>query len=508
MTRTKFRALAAALVAVLIVSAGMVGGVSAQTVEEPNYSSDMVGDQFIDEDRLDIAAWNASEMDSVKMAYDDAGEAQPLPIEFNDSEDASANQIAYALDNVEVDDFGIFPRKDVETDNEASALDASEWTTDESSTAGSGTVSDVTTAAGVDAVEIATSSQTAGDTFVASYSNFSIDTDAPKRVAMIGVNVDVLETDTEATIAFVDSDGDTKELLINSSLSAGADDVIANQTGDGYFTQEKLADLPTEGSGDGTLDGIEHMNVTVTDGNVDADVFMSDVEKKGEITLGEEKVDTDDDDELETETFSEVITPGEIEVHSIDSLPPMFDDAIIHDLGLLEVQWTSSAREATHNRVTYSDAEAYGGYETQGEYYTRLEIYSWIDLTHHNPVLKAEQPLVTERYKRFAYVEDAGDDTDFDELESFTDVVGSLQGEGETFTVDDSIQPGQAYVLTKTVVYQKGELQEVQQPDETVDEGSSGFWGGNNPISGFLNWAIAGMGAVATAVLGLFKIRG
>jgi hypothetical protein len=147
------------------------------------------------------------------------------------------NAYKYKASDVNATDFGAFPH----SKDDVSALDASEWSTDASSTAGSVSVSDVTTAPDVDAVQVSTSSQTTGDVAAASFSNFSVTSDVEKRYLQTVMDVSMLDAGAEVQLQAVDADGDYVEAIVNASATATNEDVIGTATGEGYVFQRRLA---------------------------------------------------------------------------------------------------------------------------------------------------------------------------------------------------------------------------------------------------------------------------
>ncbi|MFC7047282.1 hypothetical protein ACFQH6_19405 [Halobacteriaceae archaeon GCM10025711] len=488
---TKILSSLAVLMAVLMV---MAPTAAAQNTAM-NWGSDNAIHTQLYEERLDVAAHDRAEMSSLTQYYDDSGDVTELPATLNESINNSA---AVRADRIEDDDLGIFPRKDNEANNTASATDASEWTTGgANSSKVSVSQADGSTASGVTAIQVATDgTMAAGDEAYGSYSNFSITTDAEKRLPYVIVNVNTLDSATGGTVEFVDADGDKKVAHINSSKTASDADVVANATGSGYLWQERLADLATDGSaGDGTFDGIEEIRVSAVDGDLDVTITGLDAERKSELVLGETLEDTDDDDDLETVTITEVYTAGEVDLNGLSGMDALFSDAVIHDLGVKGVVYDAEDLKSEDVEVTIEEQDQYGSYPQHVEVYYRLEVPAAIDLTHTGLELRQEQSFVDERYATIEYVEGASD-TAFSDIDSWTDLSGSLGDVGDTLSLDSTVQAGITYVVHEDILINDDEASDLADTGGAASGGAAGQ-------SGITSWPV--IGALFVAILGVLK---
>lgn len=480
---------------VAMVLSGGLAGVATAAMGNSAINYEEGPDVYVHEKRVDIATHDRAEMDSVLNYYGDNGGMKHLPATQNDSLDET---VAVRYDKINDSDLRKFPR-----DGSNSIVDASSWTKDVSGSAGSASITDTTTAPGVEAVQLSTSSQSSGDVakFTAS-SNISITTDPEKRVLFATFNVDTLDSGAETTVRAVDSDGDYKAAEINASESTDTRNVAATATGNGYVFQQKLVDLPTEGSGDGTFDGIQKVVVVTNDADSSITITGIDLERKSIDDLGETMRDTNGDGEDEATTITEVETGGEVKLTGLDTLPSMFDDAIITDLGVFGVEYRSSDAEADDVSMNFSDAANYPGYPSKLDAYERVKVPTAIDLSHNNLELRAEQKFIGERYKTARVAEGTGD-TDFTNISSWTDVSDSYTSKGDTHTLDSSIQPGQEYVWNGVLVLQSDEVKDLKDtgasgPGAPVDNGGGIF--GN-----IWTWITGGI-AVLTG--GYVKLKG
>lgn len=495
MTVTRGRALALIGLVLLSSVVGAVGAaVAAGGNDELNWDADSADDWYVYEDTLTVAEHNRSAMSSPLQFYNDNGDVDELPAQLNESID---NPVSVRADMVHADAYGIFPRKDAESgDNSASAVDASEWTSDLSGSAGSGSVSATTTPGGVDAVSISTSSQTSGDVATFTYSNFSISTDPAKRVPLLGVNVNTLDSGADVQVRFEDGGGDYAQAVINASATSSSKDVIANATGNGYIWQHKLADMSVQGD-DGTLDSIEKIEVRVVDADADVSIFAVDAEHKTTLTFGERTTD-----DGETKTIEEVHAGGYQSLSALSTMGSWANDATISDLKVSGVEYRMSNLEAADVSTNFTSADAYPSFPTKLKQSGGLVVPSAIDLSHSGLSLRVEQSLVDERYKTFRYAEGVGD-KDAEDVDSWTDASNQLGGAGDTIVVDDTIQPGATIMPQEVVVLTADEVSNLR----ATGGGAGPVGGGDGGIVGML-FSLPGL--LFASLLGAlgFKARG
>lgn len=495
---------ALALVALVVLSA-VVGTAGAATIAASpgnsavNYDAEQAPNPYIAEEHVTIAEHNRSAMDSVLQYYDDNGDVQTLPASVNESIDNPVGIVP-----TEIDDpmFGEYPRKGAS--DGASILDASEWTAESDMSVAE---ANGAPAEGVPAVRVSTNgSFTSSSTGAATYANQSITSDASKRVPTVFADVDSLEAGAHVELRFVDADGDFKAASINASEDASTASVIANATGEGYVWQERLADLATEGSGDGSFDAIEEIAVNVTGGDADVLFTAVDAEHKSEVVLGERLEDTDDDDELETVTVRERHEAGALRLSGLDTLGGTFDDAALQNVDVYGLQYEAQYVPSEDAATNYSSADDYPGYDSILTYDFRLSVPSAIDLTHHGLSLEAEQSFLENRYNTYHYVEGAGD-TEVADIDSWTDVSDKLGEQGSTIVIDDTVQADTNYVVEGSPKLQS------DQVDALQDTGGGGVVGApagssGGLLGGLLNSPFAIFGSLVAAIVGIPKAIG
>ena len=477
---------AVALAAFLLVSMAAPAAVSVQSDSE----NDLVQNPSIDADVTKVThevGWDATDYEN------DNGEQDSLPASVNDSHD---NPISYETTEANVDDFSAFPH----SKENVSALTASEWTTDTSSSGGSASVAEASTAQNVDALSLSTSSQTDSDTAVFTFSNFSVTSDAEKRYLQVAYDVNTLDAGTSVEVRAVDSDGDYKVAEINTSRSSG-EDFMTNQTGDGFVYQHQLGQLSTAGSGDGTFGEIQSVEVHVHDGNADIDIAALNVEKLSEYDFGDRRVDTDDDDDLETETITEVKTPGAVSIASFDSLGPAFENETLHHV-TIPMQFDALSVADSEMSYEFSEAEGYPSFDVQFDLYYRLTLPDAYDLSYANARMTDDVKMPSQRYTAVEYAEGVSD-TEFSDISSWSSVKSSYDTQGANVTIDDTIQPGTQiafhanYLLTND---EESSAESILSSGGAV--GPMGSGGG-----GVLDYVFSIPGMIISALAGLLGMR-
>lgn len=474
------RALLALFVGALVVVSPLAGLAVADN-SAINY--DEGPDPYIYEQRLDKATHNMSSMGPLDYS-DDQGEISTLPARLNDSVD---EQFAVRYDRVDSDALRAFPR----AAENSSALDASMW-----STSGA-TVSDVSPN-GVEGLQV---SGAAGDS-----ATLTLDeplSDAPKRVLLAVVNVESLDAGATVDVRMTDGDGDYVEATVNGSLSdAEADDVIAAGTGSGYVYQTKANELQVEGSGDGSLDMVSEITIAVEGGSATTTFTGLDVERKSTIDLGETLRDTDGDGDDETVDLTEISTPGEVMLTDLDTIDSAFDDAVVHDLGIMGVEYHAADAEADDVSANFTAADGFANYPAMLDLHQRIAVPTAIDLTHSGLELRTEQRFVSDRYQTAQVAEGAGD-TEFGNVSGYTDVSGTLSDKGSTHVLDNSVQPGVEYVVHMKILLLDSEVNALQ---ETMSIGGPVSSSGG-VFSSIWSW-VAGAFSALTAWVYRAKIPG
>jgi len=479
----------------LIASAG-----TAAAAPGLNYSDDRSPDPTAVEDELIISEHDRGEMSALNEYYDDNGEVAKLPATVNQSQDTPAG---VRFDQIDAEAHYLFPRIDGESDNTATWTDAAEWT--KSSGTNSGVAISDADADGVPKVNYDGSIAT-GEQATSTFSNnVSITSDADKRVMLAVVNVNELTTGATVEVRAVDSDGDYRYAEINGSANANADDVIANSTGNGYVFQGKLNTMPMAGTGDGNMDEIQSVDVVQIESNSDVTLAGFDLDKKSTVDLAEIERNTDGDGDLEKTTATNLYTGGVTNVTGIDTLGSAYDDAVLNDLHVYDVEYRmADLMDDEEYQTNFSSADDYS-YPQQLELYADLEVPSAIDLTHGTLTIEFEQGLVEERYVVAEVAEDADSTEAFGNLSdsAYSSWASSLGSKGSTATVDATVSADTNYRVHMVVLLQDDEVDAIQQTGGMGPTGSSsgGFFS-------TLFGQATGLVGVAVGALGLRRVFG
>lgn len=503
------RAGAIVMVAILTLSV-LAGGVAlAIPADDLSYDGDTSApNPYIDVDTMTVASHPMSEGTSHEdMAgyYDDNGDWVDDP-EFvvNTTSDAetgdNVNPYSFDVTEVNADFLSEFPRTGTNDDGEqeASALDASEWSVDDS-TGGTMTVSDTETASNVEAVNIAVTGQSAdADVATASYSNWTseLDSDEDKRVLQLGVQVNSIDPGTTVGVNVTDESGDEKIVEIDPSGDATNDGVLASGTGS-YVTQVKLSDLPTVGSGDWS--NIESIDVQVHDGNADLSFSWIDLERKTDITLGEKMVTDSDGEYTETQEIVNVTDGNAIDVHSMETLGSQFDDAVINDVSF-PAKYTASelqGEEADDGAyfLSWDSAEDFPAFDTVLNTTYRLSTHSAIDLSHSGMDLEVEQGFHSDRYAVAGYEEAVGDSSNLTDAD-LTDQTGSLASTGDVINFDSTVNSGDHYAVGFEIKLTDDEQSAIENTGGAAAPAGGGGGGWMSVVLSPFTWIAGGIGLI------------
>jgi len=482
------------LLVLTMLTVGMVAPAAAAPVEDPDidYSAGHAPGIMAHEDMVTIAEHDRAAMTSPLHYYDDSGTIQDLGdhAHINDSESLPVGVRYTQMNDTFLNEF---PRVGGESGNSVSAVDdAADWTT---ATTGTGPTASVTdndggTATGVKSVQFTASSVQDGESATATYSNFSVTEDATKRVAFGAMSVESVTGDPNVHVRFMSTDGDYKEVVFNTSGNASSDAVLANSSGANLVFQERLADLPTEGSGDGSLEDIQQVDVYVADGDATVTIVGLDAERKSYVELGEIERDTDDDGEMETVMIEDYWEGGDMRLTGLDTLPSDLDNAVIRGLNVYNLHYTAEKAGDGMNNVSLSDAADYPAYDTMFDSYFRLTVPTAIDLSHGTIDLKAEQVSPSNWYQQVGYATGAGD-TDLHNV-SYTGITGQFDGEGKTVTLVSNVNAGENLDV---------HIKKVLTADAAENIEQTGAAGGNAGGGGFFS---SGDGGIVGAILSPF----
>lgn len=485
----------------LTVVTGTSGLAAAQSASGPglNFENGKTPDPTISEDVLTVVEHDTGEMDSPLQYYDDNGDIAELPATVNNSQDTP---VGVRFDQIDASAYDQFPRTESEPGNSVNWTVASDWTTS-SGGSSSVAVSDADTL-GMDRVNVdasVTSSETATATLA---DNVSITSDPNKRVMMAVVNVDELTAGSEVEFRAVDADGDFRSANITAGEDAANQTVIANSTGDGYVFQSKLSEMALEGSGDGSFDEIDSVEVVVSESDAEVTVSGLDLDGKSERELGEIQRDTDDDGDLETTIITNFYGGGVAKLTSLDTLGSMYDGDVINNLRVYDVQYKfSDLTDEGDYSTEFGNSDR--SYPKELELYADLSVPSAIDISHGTLTVEYEQGFVSDRY---AVTEVA---TDIDSSEAFgnlsdsdyTSWASALGTVNSTATIQANANADTTYRVHMVISLKDDEVSALQ----ASSGGLFGPTGGSGGGGGILGWIFGGAAAVLSG-LGLRRIFG
>ena len=473
----------ALLVLSVLATPALAAGFNTSEGPNPTYSYDVEKDTH-------NMSWGTSNADALVYENND-GNQDRLDAKVNES---ARNPITFTATDIELADLGGLPHAE-----STSALDASEWTTSGAS------VSDAETAPGVDAVRVSTSGVSSGTEDTATFSNLSLTSDEEKRFLQLGLDVDELDSGATVEVRVIDEGGDKKIATINNSADPTNAEVVADGTGEGWFFQHRLGDMNTIADGDGNFDNIESIEVAVIDGDADVSISTLNVEKLSQYQLGETMVENSDG-EWESETITEVTSAGPISITSLGSMGAAFDSAIIHELTVDTLQTAAQVpSEDVSTDFSEDTNNTYPGYHGTATIEIRNGLVDAYDLSYSNVKLVDTQSLGTDRYLAVEYAEDVGD-TNFSDISdsAYSSITTSYTTQGEEVEVDSTIQPGDESVMKYELRLNQDEFAALQQTAS-----SGGFMGSESggPLSGLINWIVAGVMGIA-GLLGMGRYFG
>lgn len=471
--------LTAALFAMLVLfsavagTAGMALAQSSAEAPNPETSAQYTNDNY-------NMTWS-----SPLTFENDQGELETLDARVNESAD---NPYSFVATDMEFEDAGEFPHDK----DDVSALDASEWSTSGASISA--------TDADRGQLNVATDgSVTSGTTTTATFDNFSITSDVQKKHLAIAADVNTLDSGATVEVRAMDSDGDYVAATINGS-SAESQNLLANQTGEGFLLQRQMGKMSVMGSGDGTMTEVDSVEVAVMDGDADVTVSMLNLDKMSKYTYGVEKVDTDDD-ALEDVTIHEIDSPGAVSIHSLDSMGDTFSEATINGL-TTDIVKSTSTLEGDDVEYSFNRTEDRPGYYGTATIYIPTGLPSAYDISFSNVVTEEEQVYLEGRYLEVAYAEGVGD-TNPKDVDSWTTITSSYSEQDTNVTIDDTIQPGQTSYVKYRLQLQQSEYNAAQQFLSNLGSGGGAGMGPSGG-SGLFNWLNALYGGIIATITGLF----
>lgn len=450
-----------------------------------------------------LMAWGVDD-DALAAYEDDSGNKATLAghVDRSDTE----NVVTLRADKLDVPDFYAFPRGeqyDESGDGDANtnvyALDPTHWTTTDAT---NGTISLGTGDTHVDhSLRVSTSSIASGETVSAEFTDVSVTSDPEKRFLQGVVNVDQLTSGAVVTLAFVDGDGDRKELTFDPSGDASTDGVVATSTGNGVVFQQRAGDLSTVANGDGSWDGTEKVVLEVSEADADVTFTALNAEKMTTWSFGSYLNNEDTDDETRVERTR---PSGEFTVTGLDTVSDALADdaAVFYDV---QVPMRYPLAESTERfRYQIEEATERPNYDYKATLEGDVVIRNAYDLSHASPSFQAEVSMPSSRYLN---VETASgvEDVAFGDVgdSSWSDHTSAFDSEGATVTFADAVQPGTVHRVSFTVLWTSD-----NESAATSSSGGGAIVDGNSKSDGGPMGWIFGLFAGVTGFFGIRKYFG
>ena len=483
----------------LAMAAG-VGTASAQSSTVLDYSSDLTpapwltGSATIETITPEMSDLGYINDEGENVNLNDAG-AIVAPRE---DEETPHNPVRIRADRIASGEYTDFPRgetydedSDGEAETDVRAVDATHWTTDESGSAGTMTVED----ASEDALRVSTSGQTAGDTAITTFTDFTIGDGEARRYLQLVQNIDLLESGAIVTVRIRDAAGNTVEAMIDPSGDTSNDEIIAVEQGTGVAYQTQLGDL----TGGTDLDTIEELEIEVAEANADVVFHGINLERESRWSYGTREF-VNADDEIETKTMREPV--GYTGIASVDDLRETFPDADINGVEY-DVEFHAEETPTDWWDIEVSEAER-SDFPQRLEIAGGFEIPSAYELSISIDNLFGMRRLADSRYDSWEFA--AG----LDELPTLDDVEDISWTSRTESIKNGDLDTEQNLASTPTASSVTGIFIDLQLENDEVSAvtRAAGGGGGGAAFSeggGFLSTTI---GKISAAVMGIVGALG
>jgi hypothetical protein len=436
--------------------------------------------------------------DTALITYEnDNGERDELPgnVDRRDSE----NVVEVRADKMDVPDFRAFPRGesfdsdgDGSEDSDVRALDAEHWS-ETNSANGSVTVSDADTDL-TTALNVASSGIPNGETVKGTFSDVSISDDAQKRFLQTVVNVNSVASGALVEIVARDDDGDEKILKVDPAGSASDADVVSTGTGNGYVAQQRMGDLPTNGTGEGSFDSIQEVEIRISDADADVTLTAFNAEKMDRWEFGSYIQNEDSDDETRVTRYEP--GAGTFTATGLDTFSSELtaSGAVFYDVSI-PVRYTMEKATKAYEWVLEA-AEEYPGYEYILTQRGKVAVPTGYDLMHSALEYTDKVSVPSGRYKSVSTAEGV-ENTAFEDI-TWTSQGSKYDSQGATVTLNSAPTAGTTYAYEAEVLVTESNWKETK--------GNSG--GGAAPQeSGDGGGLMTMVAAVVTGILGFLGLK-
>ena len=413
-----------------------------------------------------------------------------------EDESTARNPVRIRGDRILFSDRRAFPR-DLTTTNaddeevDASALDAEFWSTDESSTAGTLTLED----ASEGRLRVATSGQGAGDSAVATFTDFTLEDGEQRSMLQLILNIDTLDSSAVVDVEVTDAASNSVVATIDSAADSANLGTIATSQGKGVIYQEQLGEFDNGAN----LDTIEEISVTVSEGNADVTFHALNLESTSKWDFGTREF-VNSDDEIEEKTVTS--QKGYFGIVSLDTL---YESDRLSDATLYQVEYPGAEIRPTDVFIDLAEAERYD-YEERLKVVRNWDLDSAYDLTIDLDRVVDDVAHPSSRYLTMEIASGLDDPVELDE----TDDV-EWTNRTSTYTdasIDDEVELSTSVSSTSVFSHSQDVLVSADESGEVVvEEGSGGMGPTGRSGGGFWSRVMSIPGAIATAVMGLGLFR-
>lgn len=508
------------MTAVAVAGAAASTGIASAAPSGLNFESDLIPELRIENVTATIGSVEG-DMGALNY-YDDAGEVQDLSergavVAPRESEDKKWNPVSLRADKIADDAYYAYPRDETYEDangdtQDLNVLDAMHWTTDGSGSVGSISVSDKETPASQTGLNVSTSSQGSGDTALASFTDGSQTDGVDRTYLQVGFTVNSIESGTTFEVRVRDGDGNYRAVEITDGGDTSNTNVIGSGTETSKVAQVQLGELS------GTLNAIEELEIAVSDGNADVDLFALNAERSTRWGFGTQEYEpASEDTDVDTQTVYQ--PSGTYSVTSYDALPDRVRNTTVNDL-MVEVEFHGERLADRYVDFEFGDAERYSQ-DQMFRLITNFDLPASYDLDLNiSGDLTQEQMHPSSRYVTVRYltgdhevydmsnVDENSEDDGSDDMDGATDATGKYDGSiGDTVTITTAVNQGQNHTVHHDIQVSDSEASEINADEEGGMEGGGGFGGGGRQGDGFLDSLVSIPGAIITAVVGFVGAR-
>jgi hypothetical protein len=370
--RGALRGAAVGAATVATVGAGTIPVAAQNSIDDLAFTSDVVDAPYIS----GTVTVETTESDMAQLDHiDDSGDVTSLTdygIVLAESTDSTTphNPVTLSASAIDADEYTAFPRGvtyDHDSDSstsevDVSALDATHWSTDVSSTAGSMSVSSPSAGR----LKISTSSQTSGDVAIASFdlstagsTDATITSGVDRSYLQMIADVDVLDSGATVEVRVEDSTGSQKVATIATGADDSTSSVLLSSTGASQVAESRLGELTTD------LADIQYVRIAVLDANVDMTLDGLNLERESEWVFGSQQY-LDADSNVATRDVTE--PRGTYSITGLGTLPSALASAPI--TGVSYDVWLSATEvpsEQVHAEVRSSP-----------DSYDRSQLLDWV----------------------------------------------------------------------------------------------------------------------------------